>query len=61
MDRPSTKCCGSTVVIVGVAIHSHHDQHYHKYGDGHSVENVDKDVPDERCPAQVPCTFIVSI
>ena len=60
IDWPSTKCCGSTVTIDGVAIHSHHD-HYHKYSDGHSIENVDKDVPDERCPAQVPCAFIVSI
>ena len=45
--------------IVGLYLQHDHNNHYHN--DGHGVENVDKDVPDERSPAQAFRIFVVSI
>ena len=45
--------------IVGLYLQHDHNNHYHN--DGHSVESVDKDIPDERSPAQAFRIFVVSI
>ena len=50
----------AVAIIVAVIPRDHDCSHYHS-NDSKEAKNVDKDVPDERGPAQVSCTFIVSI
>ena len=61
---PNNNVLGSavvTVVVIGVASSKNHGQGNHCCNESQGAKNVDKDVPDERGPAQVPCAFIVSI